>query len=136
MGAPARPWIRRLVLVGLAVLAVGFGIQRLGGRRHGATPQTRSVPHDGGQAPSSSVEPPADSGGATPAAARGRDATLTVQVRDAHGASLPARLTFVGVDGTPAPTFTATDIGLAQPGAAGTAAILDGCHCAARWLAD
>lgn len=48
-------------------------------------------------------------------APRGRG-TLVVQVRDEAGKPLPARLTFVGIDGTHTPSFTRADIGVDQPG--------------------
>lgn len=42
--------------------------------------------------------------------------TLVVQVRDEAGAPVPARLTFLGIDGTRSPAFTRRDIGVQQPG--------------------
>ena len=42
--------------------------------------------------------------------------TLVVQIRDEAGYPIPARLTFLGVDGTRTPVFTRADIGIQQPG--------------------
>ena len=43
-------------------------------------------------------------------------ATLVVQVRDGDGKPLPARLTFIGIEGTHTPKFTRADIGIERPG--------------------
>lgn len=43
--------------------------------------------------------------------------TLAITVRDQEGAALPARITFVGIEGTARPAFTHSDGALDQPGA-------------------